>query len=369
MIKFHCSKCNKKIAVSDESVGKRCQCPKCKTISVVPDTSSSTEMSATDNLVHFKCSRCKQELEAPEVMRGKTILCHHCQANTVVSEHESQSSENDGQMPFKLKEQTKDCPYCGEEILMKAIKCKHCGEFLESDIDNSYQPSFHSTPIQKAPNITEDFNWKPILYLALIVGGIISVLSLSSFNIKEFFQDSKSVESNTTAQAVAEKEMIEFHGKLLTPEEYAQERLRAEEERQIQAEAGPERLQEDAIQQVGQVDYKIKNYVKITLPAVEEVIRKSLKAPLTAIFTNTKYHAYKTDNEIKVLLAELDYIHGNYTRYCKLRQEYPDVVLIWFSGDVSAHNSFGAMVQNHWFCSFLYSPSQDYDEYLDYGIY
>ena len=159
MIKFHCSKCNKKIAVPDESVGKRCQCPKCKTISRVPDTSSSTEMSATDdskqkdtvkiscpncekqyrianknlnkkmtctecgselyknenkeghsqangNLVHFNCLMCKKELEAPEVMRGKTILCHHCQCNAEVPKRQSQASENEEQMPFKFKEQT-----------------------------------------------------------------------------------------------------------------------------------------------------------------------------------------------------------------------------------------------------------------------
>jgi len=27
--------------------------------------------------------------------------------------------------------QTKECPFCGEDILYTAKKCKHCGEFLE----------------------------------------------------------------------------------------------------------------------------------------------------------------------------------------------------------------------------------------------
>ena len=35
-------------------------------------------------------------------------------------------------------EETKRCPYCGEEILAVAKKCKHCGEWIEKEVPKEY---------------------------------------------------------------------------------------------------------------------------------------------------------------------------------------------------------------------------------------
>lgn len=45
----------------------------------------------------------------------------------------------------------KNCPYCGEEILAVAIKCKHCGEFLTEQPSNATpnQSGVPESPVQK----------------------------------------------------------------------------------------------------------------------------------------------------------------------------------------------------------------------------
>jgi len=63
-----------------------------------------------------------------------------------------------------MEKETKACPYCWEEILATAKKCKHCGEFLdwtkreEQSVSASVIPYNKKLTI-KCPNCW--YEWKP----------------------------------------------------------------------------------------------------------------------------------------------------------------------------------------------------------------
>ncbi len=100
----------------------------------------------------YTCPKCNQSFNLPlkEVNEARSFTCPHCQAHFDFGEL-SQSQEHPYEEPEEeitatidtsanLAEQesgggtpqkkTKACPFCGEEILETALKCKHCGELL-----------------------------------------------------------------------------------------------------------------------------------------------------------------------------------------------------------------------------------------------
>jgi hypothetical protein len=89
-------------------------------------------MSAGDvELAKCKCELCSGHLEFERLHAGTIVPCPHCGIDTLlyVSQPATQELQPSLAPPGP---RTKRCPFCAELILEDAIKCKHCGEFLDA---------------------------------------------------------------------------------------------------------------------------------------------------------------------------------------------------------------------------------------------
>lgn len=76
------------------------------------------------------------------------------------------------------------CPYCGEEILAEAKKCKHCGEWLDKDATEKV-----SNVVEKeSVSDDEEYDWswlyKVIVFIVIIAIGISTLPSEEEQNAK-----------------------------------------------------------------------------------------------------------------------------------------------------------------------------------------
>lgn len=110
----------------------------------------------------FNCPHCKQSLEAPEEMLGQQINCPSCNGAIKLPNPQPKKPTVVPSQPTK---QTKACPFCGEEILSTAVKCKHCGEFL--DPKAAPRPTAPAAPLRKPDLAKGEFECANCHYIGL----------------------------------------------------------------------------------------------------------------------------------------------------------------------------------------------------------
>ena len=83
--------------------------------------------------ITFNCEACGQPIAIDESGAGLQVQCPSCDQQLIVPRQQTPnqrsivSVSSDSPATFR---KTKRCPFCAEEVLAEAIKCKHCGSSL-----------------------------------------------------------------------------------------------------------------------------------------------------------------------------------------------------------------------------------------------
>lgn len=130
----------------------------------------------------IKCPACKASLKCPDLLMGRSIKCPKCTLPFIASQQEEKTtppqSSSPTTAPSTIATSTKPCPFCGKIILKVSLKCKYCGEHLNSAV-NTANPN-QSEPVNAVSGIG---GWLTLFVLGLIF----TPIQVTYFLYSQFF--------------------------------------------------------------------------------------------------------------------------------------------------------------------------------------
>jgi len=112
------------------------KCPTCGAVGHVPSSAAG---------LHIGCPKCKALLEVPK-QAGVADVPRSAPYSSPPPVRKPPGASKAADQPAGLTHAA--CPYCGEQILAHAKKCKHCGEILDAELRASRQGK-RSTPASR----------------------------------------------------------------------------------------------------------------------------------------------------------------------------------------------------------------------------
>lgn len=150
LLVYGCPKCQTRLTSPLDDAGKSDSCPDCGTTFVVPGVAEREQIraeaaAAQQQKIALKERAWQERQFRQDARRTSQAEASDCRESVVVTERSC---------PAPPPTSTRRCPYCAEEILAVASKCKHCGEFLKGhartqEIQKKKSPWYQPTKAAK----------------------------------------------------------------------------------------------------------------------------------------------------------------------------------------------------------------------------
>ena len=153
----------------------------------------------------MNCPHCNQALELPESMAGQDVACPACQGQFQIPPPKPvplpkpipvlkplpMAKPVDPPKQASPEESTKPCPFCAETILLSALKCKHCGEFLNKggEPSNAGRKPSQTGDNSALWNPNAAINWS--LLFTPILGGLLHASNWDAMGEPEKAKESR----------------------------------------------------------------------------------------------------------------------------------------------------------------------------------